>query len=56
MMDIENGYFLIKFQNKLDCEKALSKAYPNVVIAWIRFPGLLGYLYKYKILAEIGEM
>ncbi|MBA0602706.1 hypothetical protein Gorai_002877 [Gossypium raimondii] len=25
MMDIENGYFLVKFQNKLDCEKALSE-------------------------------
>ncbi|KAG8499648.1 hypothetical protein CXB51_006070 [Gossypium anomalum] len=25
MMDIENGYFLVKFQNKLDCEMALSK-------------------------------
>ncbi|MBA0830234.1 hypothetical protein Goarm_014778, partial [Gossypium armourianum] len=22
MMDIENGYFLVKFQNKLDCKKA----------------------------------
>ncbi|MBA0699236.1 hypothetical protein Goari_000890 [Gossypium aridum] len=25
MMDIENEYFLVKFQNKLDCEKALSE-------------------------------
>ncbi|MBA0877108.1 hypothetical protein Goshw_027734, partial [Gossypium schwendimanii] len=25
IMDIENGYFLVKFQNKLDCEKALSE-------------------------------
>ncbi|MBA0821765.1 hypothetical protein Goarm_018605, partial [Gossypium armourianum] len=25
MMDIENGYFLVKFQNKLDCKKVLSK-------------------------------
>ncbi|PPS08275.1 hypothetical protein GOBAR_AA12373 [Gossypium barbadense] len=25
MMYIENGYFLVKFQNKLDCEKALSE-------------------------------
>ncbi|MBA0721841.1 hypothetical protein Golax_009345, partial [Gossypium laxum] len=25
MMDIENGYFLVKFQNKLDCEKAFSE-------------------------------
>ncbi|PPS01796.1 hypothetical protein GOBAR_AA18866 [Gossypium barbadense] len=32
------------------------QAYPNVVIMWIRFPELLGYLYKHKILAEIGEM
>ncbi|MBA0736956.1 hypothetical protein Gogos_010442 [Gossypium gossypioides] len=33
-----------------------SQAYPNMVITWIRFPGLLGYLYKHKIMAEIGEM
>ncbi|XP_017621897.1 uncharacterized protein LOC108466040 [Gossypium arboreum] len=25
MMDIENGYFLVKFQNYIDCEKALSE-------------------------------
>ncbi|KAK5845045.1 hypothetical protein PVK06_001198 [Gossypium arboreum] len=25
MMDIENGYFLVKFQNKMDCEKALAE-------------------------------
>ncbi|MBA0576604.1 hypothetical protein Golob_027713, partial [Gossypium lobatum] len=25
MMDIENGYFPVKFQNKLDCERALSE-------------------------------
>ncbi|KAK8289993.1 hypothetical protein V6Z12_D07G230300 [Gossypium hirsutum] len=79
MMDIENGYFLVKFQNKLDCEKALSEgpwiifgqyltvqpwslafdptqAYPNVVMAWIRFPGLPGYLYNHKIITVIGEM
>ncbi|MBA0880923.1 hypothetical protein Goshw_001737 [Gossypium schwendimanii] len=78
MMDIENGYFLVKFQNKLDCEKALSEghwiifgqylmvqpwtlafdptqAYPSVVMAWIRFPGLPGYLYNHKIITEIGE-
>ncbi|PPD86998.1 hypothetical protein GOBAR_DD16071 [Gossypium barbadense] len=77
MMDIENGYFLVKFQNKLDCEKALTEgpwiifgqyltvqpwslafdptqAYPNVVMAWIRFPGLPGYLYNHKIITEIG--
>ncbi|PPD78568.1 hypothetical protein GOBAR_DD24486 [Gossypium barbadense] len=79
MMDIENGYFLVKFQNKLDCERALSEgpwiifgqyltvqpwtlafdptqAYPSVVMAWIRFPGLPGYLYNHKIITEIGEM
>lgn len=26
MMDIENEYFLVKFQNKLDCERALSES------------------------------
>ncbi|KAK5792913.1 hypothetical protein PVK06_034044 [Gossypium arboreum] len=79
MMDIENGYFFVNFQNKLDCERALSEcpwtifgqyltvqpwtmafdpfqAYPNVVMAWIRLLGLLGYLYKHKILTEIGGM
>ncbi|MBA0785624.1 hypothetical protein Gotri_027036 [Gossypium trilobum] len=78
MMDIENGYFLVKFKNKLDCEKALSEgpwiifgqyltvqpwtlafdptqAYPSVVMAWIRFPGLPGYLYNHKIITEIRE-
>ncbi|MBA0876882.1 hypothetical protein Goshw_022427 [Gossypium schwendimanii] len=78
MMDIENGYFLVKFQNKLDCEKALSEghwiifgqylmvqpwslafdptqAYPSVVMAWIRFPGLPVYLYNHKIITEIGK-
>ncbi|PPD85295.1 hypothetical protein GOBAR_DD17775 [Gossypium barbadense] len=79
MMDIENGYFLVKFQNKLDCERALpqgpwiifgqyltvqtwtlafdpTQAYPSVVMAWIRFLGLPGYLYNHKIITEIGEM
>ncbi|KAG8478885.1 hypothetical protein CXB51_028724 [Gossypium anomalum] len=79
MLDIENGYFLIKFQNKLDCEKALSEgpwvifgqylmvqpwtlsvdptqAYPRIVMAWIRFPGLPSYLYNHKIITEIGGL
>ncbi|PPS05899.1 hypothetical protein GOBAR_AA14745 [Gossypium barbadense] len=79
MMDIENGYFLVKFQNKLDCKKALfegpwtifgqyltvqpwtlafdpAQAFPSVVMAWIRFLGLPGYLYNCKIITEIGEM
>lgn len=25
LMDIENGYFLVEFHNRLDCEKALSE-------------------------------
>lgn len=79
MMDIENEYFLVKFQNKLDYEMALSEgpwiifgqyltvqpwtvsfdpsqAYPSIVKAWIRFPGLPGYLYNHKIIFEIGGM
>ncbi|MBA0603243.1 hypothetical protein Gorai_003396 [Gossypium raimondii] len=39
-MDVENGYFLAKFKN--------SKAYEK-----IRLPGLLGHMYKRKILREI---
>lgn len=79
LMDIENGYFLAKFQNKLDYEKILSggpwiifgqylivqpwtvafnpaQAFSKVVMSWIRLPGLSGYLYKWKILVEIGGM
>ncbi|PPD98502.1 hypothetical protein GOBAR_DD04462 [Gossypium barbadense] len=40
LMDIENGYFLPKFNNKLGYKKVLSK-------------GLSGYRYKHKILVEI---
>ncbi|MBA0772642.1 hypothetical protein Gotri_007985, partial [Gossypium trilobum] len=33
-----------------------TQAYPSVVMAWIRFLGLPGYLYNHKIITEIGEM
>ncbi|KAH1107992.1 hypothetical protein J1N35_011760 [Gossypium stocksii] len=79
LMDIENGYFLVKFQNKVDYERVLSEgpwiifgqyltvqpwtlgfdpfqAFPSVVMAWIRFPSLPGYLYNHKIITEIGGM
>ncbi|PPE00605.1 hypothetical protein GOBAR_DD02386 [Gossypium barbadense] len=78
-MDIENGYFLAKFQNREDYEKELSQGpwfiymqyitvqtwtmdfnliqtYLTVVKAWIRLPGLSGFLYKRRILEEIGGM
>ncbi|MBA0692992.1 hypothetical protein Goari_010510 [Gossypium aridum] len=61
MMDIENGYFLVKFQNKLDCEKAFSKGPWTIfgqyltVQPWT-FLGLPGYLNNHKIITEIGEM
>ncbi|KAK5786551.1 hypothetical protein PVK06_041188 [Gossypium arboreum] len=32
------------------------KPFPNVVTAWIRFPGLPGFLYKKNILEEIGSL
>ncbi|PPS16649.1 hypothetical protein GOBAR_AA03940 [Gossypium barbadense] len=32
----------------------LSQSFPSVVMSWIRLPGLLGYMYKCKILVEIG--
>ncbi|MBA0880033.1 hypothetical protein Goshw_026815 [Gossypium schwendimanii] len=33
-----------------------TKPYPSVVMTWIWFLGLLGHMYKKKILWEIGEM
>ncbi|KAH1121895.1 hypothetical protein J1N35_005055 [Gossypium stocksii] len=31
-----------------------SQSYPSMVMAWIRLPGLLGHMYKRRILLEIG--
>ncbi|MBA0585698.1 hypothetical protein Gorai_016465, partial [Gossypium raimondii] len=31
MMDIENGYFLVQFQNKLDCKRPLSEEIGEIV-------------------------
>ncbi|PPD79375.1 hypothetical protein GOBAR_DD23701 [Gossypium barbadense] len=33
-----------------------SKAFPSVVLTWIRFPGLPGLLYKRKVLEQIGSL
>ncbi|MBA0772008.1 hypothetical protein Gotri_007452, partial [Gossypium trilobum] len=33
-----------------------SKAFPSVVLTWIRFPGLPGFLYKRKVLEQIGSL
>lgn len=77
LMDIENGYYLVKFQSIDDYTKALSQgpwmiygqyltvqpwtkdfnpsqSYPSIVLVWIRLPGLLVFLYKRKIIDEIG--
>lgn len=79
LVDVENGYFLAKLQNKEDFERALrggpwivygqyltvqpwtidfdtNQAYPNLVMAWVRFPGLLGHMYRKQILWEIGGL
>ncbi|KAK5772032.1 hypothetical protein PVK06_048293 [Gossypium arboreum] len=78
LMDIENGYFLAKFQSFDDYTKVLaqglwmvygqyltvqpwtkefcpSQPHPSLVLAWIRLPGLPGYLYKKKIIKVIGN-
>ncbi|MBA0708988.1 hypothetical protein Golax_024061 [Gossypium laxum] len=67
MMDIENDYFLAKFQKSDDFERVLSQVpwiiygqyltvkpwsiefdlaqpFPSVVMPWINFPGLPGYM------------
>ncbi|KAH1091473.1 hypothetical protein J1N35_018730 [Gossypium stocksii] len=80
-MDIENCYFLAKFQSFDDYPKVLSQGpwviygqylivqpwtkifspsqpYTSMVLAWIRLPGLPGlpgFLYKKKIIEEIGK-
>ncbi|KAH1073025.1 hypothetical protein J1N35_025353, partial [Gossypium stocksii] len=60
LMDIQNGYFLVKFQNSEDYEKTtefnLAQTYPDVVMTLIKFPGLPGHLYKKRILWEISGM
>ncbi|MBA0604745.1 hypothetical protein Godav_017388, partial [Gossypium davidsonii] len=50
LMDIENGYFLVKFHSKDDYDKVLSQG------PWIVFGQLPGHLYNRKILWEIGEL
>ncbi|MBA0783901.1 hypothetical protein Gotri_001542 [Gossypium trilobum] len=48
LMDVENGYFLAKFKNSEAYEKVLRHGH------WvIRLLGLLGHMYKRKILREI---
>ncbi|KAK5841702.1 hypothetical protein PVK06_004025 [Gossypium arboreum] len=32
------------------------KSYPSMVLAWIRLPGLLGFMYKRRILEEVGGL
>ncbi|KAH1038575.1 hypothetical protein J1N35_040318 [Gossypium stocksii] len=79
LMDIENGFFLAKFVNKIDYENVLlegpwiifgqyltvqpwtvsfdpTQTFLNVVMSWISFLGLPGYMYKRKILVEIGGL
>ncbi|KAG8488375.1 hypothetical protein CXB51_016356 [Gossypium anomalum] len=48
LMDIANGYFLVKFQDADDYNRVLT-----MVLAWIRLPNLPRYLYKRKIIEAI---
>ncbi|MBA0686592.1 hypothetical protein Goari_014188 [Gossypium aridum] len=54
LMDIENAYFLAKFQSREDYEMILT-LFPNTVMAWVHLPGLPGVLYKKLILEEIDK-
>ncbi|KAH1097490.1 hypothetical protein J1N35_014411 [Gossypium stocksii] len=49
LMGIENGYYLIQFKSRVDYDLALTQG------PWIVF-GLLGFLYKRKILEEIWNL
>ncbi|MBA0630553.1 hypothetical protein Godav_002640 [Gossypium davidsonii] len=79
LMDVENGYYLVRFQSRDDYDLALTQGpwivfghyltvqpwtidfdplrpFPSVVMAWISFPGLPGFLYRKRILEEIGNL
>ncbi|MBA0838991.1 hypothetical protein Goarm_004766 [Gossypium armourianum] len=79
IMDLENDYFLVKFQEEVDYVRTLtegpwivfgqylmiqpwsqyfstSQTYPSNVVAWIRFPRILGFMYRKSVLTNIGEM
>ncbi|MBA0742604.1 hypothetical protein Gogos_015644 [Gossypium gossypioides] len=61
LMDVENGYYLVVFGHYLIVQPWTvdfnsSKPFPNMVLVWIRFPGMLGFLYKRQILEEIGSL
>ncbi|MBA0860912.1 hypothetical protein Goshw_022452 [Gossypium schwendimanii] len=79
LMDVENGYYLVRFQNKTDYKMVLTqgpwlvfdhcltvqpwsmdfnplKPFPSMVLAWIHFLGLPGFLYKWRVFGEIKNL
>ncbi|MBA0873253.1 hypothetical protein Goshw_030228 [Gossypium schwendimanii] len=48
------GHYLTVQPWKIDFDPL--RPFPSVVMAWIRFPGLPGFLYKKRILEEIGNL
>ncbi|MBA0554540.1 hypothetical protein Golob_013637 [Gossypium lobatum] len=70
LMDIEHGYFLAKFKSvgpwiifgqyltvqQWSVSFNPAQTFPSMVMSWIRFPGLPSYMYKRKILVEMGGM
>ncbi|TYI00379.1 hypothetical protein ES332_A11G131000v1 [Gossypium tomentosum] len=67
LMDIENKYYLVKFQYVEDFDKYLIvqpwmldfnplQSFSSAVLTWIRLPSLSGHLYKRKILGEFGGL
>ncbi|KAG8503146.1 hypothetical protein CXB51_000967 [Gossypium anomalum] len=49
LMDVANGYYLVRFHCQVDYDVAL-------IQAWIHFLGLPGFLYQKKILEEIRSL
>ncbi|MBA0853840.1 hypothetical protein Goshw_022641 [Gossypium schwendimanii] len=68
LMDIEHGYFLAKFKSvgpwiifgqylivqQWSVSFNPAQTFPSMVMSWIRFPSLPSYMYKRKILVEMG--
>ncbi|KAH1115167.1 hypothetical protein J1N35_008545 [Gossypium stocksii] len=49
-------FWTISHRSALDQRFQLDATYPTVVLAWIRLPGLLGFLFRQKIVKAIGGL
>ncbi|KAK5824867.1 hypothetical protein PVK06_019653 [Gossypium arboreum] len=53
---MEDGLPSIRFSKRIHQALYKSMTYPSNMVAWIRFPGILGFMYLKSVLTNIGEM